>query len=125
MLRRCGNSAELLGSDLAANAYIRALMDDDESDAYAASWGTERIPISRQMAFEGGNRHSEETKVSDNIIGTVKSPSGSEFHVSWNGHGYVYVKKIAGWIATWDRPSQKASSATEAMPIAEAFVYDK
>lgn len=61
----------------------------------------------------------------DNVIGTVRNSKGKEFHVKWDG-GRVYVKEISGLVvAGWDGPSQQASSAGEAMRIAEAFVYNK
>lgn len=63
--------------------------------------------------------------MSDNKIGTVENSRGKKFHVKWDG-GKVYVKQISGMlVAGWDGPSQKASSAGEAMRIAEAFVYNK
>lgn len=62
----------------------------------------------------------------DSVIGKVKSPSGREFEVKWDDWGAVYVKEIGGgWGGGWDGPSQKASSASEAMRLAEAFVYNK
>lgn len=64
--------------------------------------------------------------MSDNVIGKVRSASGREFHVKWDEWGAVYVKEISGgFVAGWDGPSQKASSAAEAMRIAEAFVAGK
>ncbi len=62
----------------------------------------------------------------DNVVGKVRSGSGREYHVKWNEWGAVYVKEISGGlVAPWDGPSQKASSAGEAMRIAEAFVSNK
>lgn len=64
--------------------------------------------------------------MSDNIIGKVRSGSGKEYAVKWDDWGAVYVKQISGgFVVGWDGPSRKASSAGEAMRLAEAFVYDK
>jgi len=64
--------------------------------------------------------------VGDGVIGQVKSPSGRVFEVKWDDWNKVYVKEIGGsWGASWDGPSQTASSASEAMRMAEAFVYNK
>ena len=62
----------------------------------------------------------------DNVIGTVRGRNGREFEVKWNDWGNVYVREIGVLgFTTWDGPSQKATSAGEAMRIAEAFVYNK
>ena len=63
--------------------------------------------------------------MSDSIIGKVRNSAGKEYEVKWNDWGEVYVREIGGWGSTWDGPRQKASSAGEAMRIAEAFVYNK
>lgn len=63
--------------------------------------------------------------MSDYVIGTVKNGAGKEFEVKWDAWKKVYVRQLGGWGHAWDGPSQKASSAGEAMRIAEAFVYNK
>lgn len=64
--------------------------------------------------------------MSDNVIGTVRSGSGREYHVKWDEWGAVYVKEVTGgWAAPWDGPNEKAGSFDEAMRIAERFVRDK
>jgi hypothetical protein len=62
----------------------------------------------------------------DGVIGKVKGRAGREFEVKWDDWGKVYVREIGVLgFSTWDGPSQKASSAGEAMRMAEAFVYNK
>ncbi len=63
--------------------------------------------------------------MSEQSIGKVRSRSGKEYEVKWNDWGEVYVREIGGWGARWDGPSQKATSAGEAMRLAEAFVYNR
>ncbi len=53
-------------------------------------------------------------------IGTVRSGSGKSYDVKWdNGNGDVYVS-YAGWTHVGE-----ASSAGDAMDIAEAWLHDK
>lgn len=60
----------------------------------------------------------------EGVVGKVKSSSGKEYHVKWEGAG-VQVKEITGgWSAGWLSVGH-ASSGGEAMRMAEAFVYNK
>jgi hypothetical protein len=59
--------------------------------------------------------------MTDEVIGSVQSGSNHRIEVSWNSDsGEVYVK---GQGADWTRAGD-ASSASQAMRIAEAFVYN-
>ena len=60
----------------------------------------------------------------DGEIGKVKNSKGKEFHVKWGG-GSVQVKEITGWSSGGWQSAGHASSAGEAMRIAEAYVYNK
>lgn len=60
----------------------------------------------------------------DGEIGKVKNSKGKEFHVKWNG-GFVQVKEISGLFTAGWLSAGRASSAGEAMRVAEAYVYNK
>ena len=54
------------------------------------------------------------------VIGSVKSGSGKRFEVKWDEYGKEVYVSYAGWTKVG-----KASSAGDAMRMAEAWVYDK
>lgn len=54
------------------------------------------------------------------IIGRVKAKSGKSYEVKWNSASKEVYVSVAGWSLVG-----KAYSASEAMTIAEAFVYNK
>ena len=55
------------------------------------------------------------------VIGHVKSPKGKDYEVKWDPYGHeVYVSY--GGVS---KCREKASSAAQAMRIAEAFLHDK
>ena len=62
--------------------------------------------------------------MSDGVIGRVKGSKGKEYHVKWEG-GSVQVKEISGLFTAGWQSAGHASSAGEAMRIAEAYVYNK
>ena len=62
--------------------------------------------------------------MSDGTIGKVRNSKGKEFHVKWSG-GSVQVKEISGLFTAGWLSAGQASSAGEAMRIAEAYVYNK
>jgi hypothetical protein len=58
-------------------------------------------------------------------LGTVASRN-SKYHVKWNdSNQQVYVKKITGLWASWDRCDAKAKTAGDAMDVASAYVRYK
>lgn len=54
------------------------------------------------------------------IIGRVKSPKGKSYEVKWDSSSKDVYVSYAGWSSCG-----KASSASDAMRKAEAFVYNK
>jgi len=58
--------------------------------------------------------------MSATIIGRVKSGSGKSYEVKWDSFSKEVYVSYAGWSLVG-----KAYSASEAMIIAEAFVYNK
>jgi hypothetical protein len=54
------------------------------------------------------------------IIGRVKSGSGKSYEVKWDSFAKEVYVSYAGWTLVG-----KAYSASEAMTMAEAFVYNK
>jgi hypothetical protein len=58
--------------------------------------------------------------MSATVIGRVRGSSGKSYEVKWDsGDRNVYVS-VAGW-----SKAGKAGSASDAMKIAEAYVYNK
>lgn len=58
--------------------------------------------------------------MSAKVIGKVKSPGGKSYEVKWDPASKDVYVSYAGWSACG-----KASSATEAMIKAEAYIYNK
>lgn len=59
--------------------------------------------------------------MSAQIIGSVKSGKNrKEYEVKWDSYDHIVYVSYAGWTK-----AGKASSATEAMNVAEAWLYDK
>jgi|Deesub1362A_J573_1020465.scaffolds.fasta_scaffold27805_2 hypothetical protein len=61
-------------------------------------------------------------------IGRVKSPKGKLFDVYWDDRtGEVFVQAVGGFFGggLMKRCSVKAKTASEAMHVAEACVYDQ
>ena len=58
--------------------------------------------------------------MSATIIGRVKSGSGKTYQVKWNSTSREVYVSCAGWSY-----AGKASSAADAMRVAEAYVYNK
>jgi hypothetical protein len=58
--------------------------------------------------------------MSATVIGTVKSGSGKTYEVKWDQMSKDVYVSYAGWAHVG-----KASSASEAMNKAEAWLYDK
>jgi len=54
------------------------------------------------------------------IIGSIKSGSGKSYEVKWDSASKEVYVSYAGWASCG-----KASSASEAMNKAEAYVYNK
>jgi len=58
--------------------------------------------------------------MSAQLIGRVKSRSGKSFEVKWDSYSREVYVSYAGWSLCG-----KAGSASDAMRMAEAFVYDR
>jgi hypothetical protein len=58
--------------------------------------------------------------VSATVIGRVKSASGKSYEVKWDSFNHDVYVSYAGWSYVG-----KASSASEAMQKAEAWLYNK
>lgn len=58
--------------------------------------------------------------MSGTIIGRVKSGSGKSYEVRWDAVSKEVYVSVAGWTYVGE-----AKSASEAMTLAEAFVYNK
>jgi hypothetical protein len=58
--------------------------------------------------------------MSAEVIGRVKSGAGKSYEVKWDHSCHEVYVSYSGWASCG-----KASSASEAMRKAEAFLYDK
>ncbi|WP_077731430.1 hypothetical protein [Methylocaldum sp. 14B] len=60
--------------------------------------------------------------MADKEIGTVESQAG-KYRVLWNDRsGKVYVKKMAAFLAGWERCDATARTAANAVDVAAAYV---
>ena len=58
--------------------------------------------------------------MSAQLIGRVKSPKFKSYEVKWNPHDRNVYVSYAGWTKVG-----QANSASQAMRMAEAWLYDK